>query len=274
MNKLHYELASKVCALQFNKNLLEAHYEKEIQDIARQRKELDEREKNALPFMLQEDRKYCSLISDQLSQSIDQILVQPTGATEALSLTKTEPQLATHTAEEKEPSLTEPLGVHHQIIFDCPPEAGPRAIQSLIPGQHQSRTDSENLQTAALRRTGEERAECEDRAWKLMGGTAKNIAVCEETGGTSIPEQSETPSIGDSGGKDVYTTLKANIDNKISIDFSRSSSKNLTIKRLQKIHEYLEKRMKLNPLTYEVRVVTLRGAPFFMLPVSVFLLPD
>jgi len=73
LNELHTELESKIRALELNKNFLETKVEEEMEQIAKQRRELDEREKEAVVTMLREDKDQGSLIGALLSQSVKQI---------------------------------------------------------------------------------------------------------------------------------------------------------------------------------------------------------
>lgn len=73
LEELHLELEGKIRALELNKNFLETKLEQEMQDIARQRRELDEKEKEAVATMLKEDKDYGLLIGVLLSQSVDGI---------------------------------------------------------------------------------------------------------------------------------------------------------------------------------------------------------
>ena len=77
-NELHCELESKIRALELNKNFLETNLEQELQDIARQRRELDEKEKDAIAVMLREDEDHGSLIGMLLSDCVNQIFDEGT----------------------------------------------------------------------------------------------------------------------------------------------------------------------------------------------------
>ena len=74
LHKLNHELEGKIHALELNKNFLEAKFEGEMRDIARQRRELEDKEKEALSIMLREDEDYSSLIGTLLSQGVAEIL--------------------------------------------------------------------------------------------------------------------------------------------------------------------------------------------------------
>jgi len=73
LNELHNELEGKIRALELNKNFLETELEHELEDIAKRRRELDEKEKEAVATMLREDKEYGSLIGVLLSQTVEQI---------------------------------------------------------------------------------------------------------------------------------------------------------------------------------------------------------
>lgn len=73
-DELKDELDGKIRALELNKNFLETKLGRELEDIARQRRELDEKEKDAIVTMLKEDKDQASLIGGLLSQSIEHIL--------------------------------------------------------------------------------------------------------------------------------------------------------------------------------------------------------
>jgi len=72
-NELHRELEGKIRALELNKNFLETNLEQELQDIAKQRRELDKKEKEAIAVMLREDEDHGSLIGILLSDSVNHI---------------------------------------------------------------------------------------------------------------------------------------------------------------------------------------------------------
>ena len=73
LTKLDYELQGKFRALALNKNYLETKLERELQEIARQRRELDNKEKEAVVMISREDEDHQSLIASLLSNSVQQI---------------------------------------------------------------------------------------------------------------------------------------------------------------------------------------------------------
>lgn len=72
--ELKNELEGKIRALELNKNFLETKLDGELREIARQRKELDEKEKDVISTMQREDKDLVSLIGGLLSTSVKQIL--------------------------------------------------------------------------------------------------------------------------------------------------------------------------------------------------------
>lgn len=74
LHELQQELDSKTRELDTQKTFLESTLEREMHAIARQRKELKEREKRARATMLKEDRDYGAQISVLLAQSLNKIL--------------------------------------------------------------------------------------------------------------------------------------------------------------------------------------------------------
>lgn len=74
LHELHGELEGKIRALELNKNYLEKRLEREVERIAKQRRELDEKEKETVGTILREDKYYGSLIGGLLSQSVERIL--------------------------------------------------------------------------------------------------------------------------------------------------------------------------------------------------------
>jgi hypothetical protein len=73
LDELQNALEGKIRALELNKNFLETKLEHDMEDIARQRRELDEKEKEAIATMLREDKDYGSLIGVLLSQTVQQL---------------------------------------------------------------------------------------------------------------------------------------------------------------------------------------------------------
>lgn len=109
LEELHQELKGKIRVLELNKNFLETRVEREMQDIAEQRKLLEEREQQVLVNMLREDKDYGSLIGSLLSQSVDQIFDKVKEDTSEPS--EPEQNFAPVTNEKKE----EPILNHEKI---------------------------------------------------------------------------------------------------------------------------------------------------------------
>lgn len=83
------EVEIKMKALELNKNYLETRLEEELSEIARLRKELDTREKDAAINVRKEDREYVSLVGNLLSQSITAIF-DPAEVDDGVKLDKEE----------------------------------------------------------------------------------------------------------------------------------------------------------------------------------------
>lgn len=99
-DELKDELDGKIRALELNKNFLETKLGRELEDIARQRRELDEKEKDAIITMLKEDKDQGSLIGGLLSQSIEHILGN--SEKQELDVTEAEPTLDHETGAKEE----------------------------------------------------------------------------------------------------------------------------------------------------------------------------
>ena len=108
---LHIELDSSIHTLELNKNFLETNLEKELQDIARQRKELAKRELDAIVSMQREDKDYGGLIGTLLSQAAEQIFDRHPD--EGLSTTQGEQNLEDETEDEREHASATEIGVLH-----------------------------------------------------------------------------------------------------------------------------------------------------------------
>lgn len=73
LDELHGELEAKIRALELNKNFLETRLEQEMENIAEQRRQLDEKEKEVVATMLRDDKDYISLVGGLLSESVASI---------------------------------------------------------------------------------------------------------------------------------------------------------------------------------------------------------
>lgn len=132
LNELHHELEGKIRALELNKNFLETRVEREMEDIARQRKELEQREEQVFATMLKEDKDYVSLIGSLLSQSVDQIFDKV--KEDALEPSEGEQNLVPETEEEKEePAINQETT--HNAKLDAHIETGSLPSQDLELGK-------------------------------------------------------------------------------------------------------------------------------------------
>ena len=100
MDDLRVELENSIHTLELNKNFLETNLEKELQDIARQRKELDKRELDAMVSMQREDKDYGGLIGTLLSQAAEHIFDRHPD--DGLNTTQGEQNLEVETEDERE----------------------------------------------------------------------------------------------------------------------------------------------------------------------------
>lgn len=73
LEELHREIDSKIKALELNKNALEDNLNHELQQIQRQREELDQKEQDLIATTLREDQENKSLIGLLLEESIEKI---------------------------------------------------------------------------------------------------------------------------------------------------------------------------------------------------------
>jgi hypothetical protein len=73
--ELAAEVESKMKALELNKNFLERRIERELDEIARLRRELDQREKDAIAAARKEDSEQVQLVGGLLAKAADRILV-------------------------------------------------------------------------------------------------------------------------------------------------------------------------------------------------------
>jgi uncharacterized protein YdcH (DUF465 family) len=82
LEELHDELDSKIKAMELNKNVLEANLSNELQEIKRQREELDRKEKELVATGIREDQENKSLIGLLLEDAIKKILDETTSQEE------------------------------------------------------------------------------------------------------------------------------------------------------------------------------------------------
>ncbi|KAL1983232.1 hypothetical protein VTN96DRAFT_330 [Rasamsonia emersonii] len=73
LEELHFEVESKIKAMELNKNVLEDTLAQELQEIQRQREELDRREKESIARALREDQENKALIGLLLEESVKRI---------------------------------------------------------------------------------------------------------------------------------------------------------------------------------------------------------
>jgi len=76
LEELHYEIDSKIKAVELNKNVLEDGLSRELQEIRRQREELDRKEKDLIARVLREDLENKSLIGLLLEESVRNIFAE------------------------------------------------------------------------------------------------------------------------------------------------------------------------------------------------------
>ena len=80
LEELQREIESKIKAMELSKNVLEDSMTCELEEIRRQRQELDEKEKHLVANMLKEDQENRSLIGSLLEESIKRIFFEETKA--------------------------------------------------------------------------------------------------------------------------------------------------------------------------------------------------
>ena len=170
-NELHRELEGKIRALELNKNFLETKLEQELQDIAQQRRELDEKEKEAIAAMLREDEDHGSLIGILVSDSVNQIFDESKNKGTEVTDAERNSGRETEGEEEQESALKYHSG--HQLELDHPLEPSPVAdhdTKTKEPNQgHQSLAIAEQR----LQPSVEPNVSCEDRqgnAYELKDG--------------------------------------------------------------------------------------------------------
>lgn len=256
LDELHRELDFIVGALELNKKRLESNLGIEMQDIARQRKELDKQEKNALTTILIEDKDYCSFLGGLLSRSAERIFAGATG--DGLNVTKAEKDLALETTRIKQPSLALSHKLPHQAGLACPPEARPYAVGDSPPKRCERRPDSAVLQDADLgsptlsETPGELHCGIKASNWAVLKAIGENNAVGQDAGSASFVTDLRVRDLGNRVDQETFAALSEAINSKlITYDFHRKHTK-LSDKRLRRIHEVVRKRTKLNISAYQV----------------------
>jgi DNA anti-recombination protein RmuC len=73
LEELHHNIDSRIKAMELNKNVLEDTLNSQLQEIQRQREELDNKEKELIATMLKEDHENQSLIGSSLEESVRKI---------------------------------------------------------------------------------------------------------------------------------------------------------------------------------------------------------
>ena len=73
LEELHCEIDSKIKAMELNKNVLEDNLSQELEEIRRQREELDRKEKDLITTTLKEDLENKSLVGLLLEDSVKKI---------------------------------------------------------------------------------------------------------------------------------------------------------------------------------------------------------
>jgi len=263
LDELHRELDVIVGALELNKNCLETTLEKEMQDIARQRKELDEQEKNALTTMLKGDKDYRSLIGGVLSRSAERIFA---GATDdGLNLTRAEEDVALKTTDDKEPSLTLGHEIPQQARLARPPEAKPEAVRDSSPKRREGRPDSVVLRDADLciptlsETPGEMHHGTKASDWATLKAIGENNAVPQDAGSASFVIDLRVRDLGNRLDQETFAALSEAINSKFNTYNLHSRFTKLSDKRLTKIHEFVRKRTMLNISAYQVRICSYWG---------------
>jgi len=257
LEELQRELDGKIWAMELNKNFLETKHETELQDIARQRKELDEKEKNSLTTMLKEDKDYCSSIGHLLSRSAKRILA---GATDdGLNLAEAEQDLALETAAEMELPLTVDHKLPQQAGLDCCTKAKADAFGDSSPDQHESRSNSKVLEDADLGSstssdtTGNPPRGFEPTELETLDVIEEKNTVPQDAESASLVIDSSVRDLGNRLSQETYAALSEAVDSKIGTYDFHSKCRKLSDKRMKKIHDFVRKRTKLNISAYQVR---------------------
>ena len=157
--ELEHQLEGKIRALELNKNFLETKLDKELQEIARQRRELDEKEKEAVTTMLREDKEHGSLISGLLSRSVEHIFGEP--EKQETDVTEAEPssEYETEAKEEREHGRNADSG--HRAEHDLSNREQSASDHIAGPEMHDSKPDHQQLATIHLLADGS--AESQER---------------------------------------------------------------------------------------------------------------
>ena len=114
-NELHRELEGKIRAMELNKNFLETNLEQELQDIAKQRRELDEKEEEAIAVTLREDEDHGHLIGILLSDSVSQIFDESKDKGTKVTEAEQNSDHETEVEEEQESALKYHSGHHLEL---------------------------------------------------------------------------------------------------------------------------------------------------------------
>lgn len=256
LEELRRVLDGEIRAMELNKNFLETKLGREMQDIARQRKELDEKEKRALTTMLKEDKDYCLSVGDLLSRSAEQIFAGNTD--DGLNLTVAEQDLAPETAEEETSLIVDPE-LPPQARLASAPERDPHTPQDTSHDEHQPRSDSTVLLDAdpdfpTLSDTpGETHHGYKATESQTLDAIGKTNAIPQDSRSASFCTGSGAREPGDCLDPETYMALSRAVDAEIDSYDSQSMCTQPSDKPLQEIHDSAKPGTKTNISADQVR---------------------
>jgi len=99
LEELHYEIDSKIKAMELNKNVLEDSLSHELQEIRQQREALDRKEKDLIANMLREDLENKSLIGILLEESVRNIFAEQVSSLAELEKDQDDAEVNVHDEE-------------------------------------------------------------------------------------------------------------------------------------------------------------------------------
>ena len=181
LEELHHELEGKICALELNKNFLETRVEHEIQEIARQRKKLDDQEREVVATMLREDKDYGSFIGILLSRSVNQIFDK--SKNDEAEVAEVERSLDSESKEEKEQELVAEHDIDH-VDLDIPFKANFGVNHDL---------KSENLELKSKYPSSLEAEQCVLLSPSTEDDGSHEMRITEREFGDPIPEEYNVP---------------------------------------------------------------------------------
>ena len=133
LDELYREFEAKIKALELNKNFLENILDQELREIAEQRAQLDQREKDAISTMVREDEEYKILIGSRLEQCIHSVFnkdTQPSTEPDTKAETDSEDEVS---IQDERPLAPEPPEEKATVGDELTERAAPAIVLEALP---------------------------------------------------------------------------------------------------------------------------------------------